>query len=121
MINFESLTSPFGSIISTACIITGHDQKTALKIYKRIINLKTLDKMSINDIFIKALTYLKVDPENYNGTAVLLIDKKGVMSPLVTYCMEGVPLSVRADGLRTGILYVYDKEPTRVECEVLRW
>lgn len=121
MANFNSLYSPFGSIISTACILTGNDQRAALRVYKRMLKLKSLNNMSINDIFIKALEYLKVDANNYNGTAVLLIDKKGVMSPLVTYCMEGVPLSVRADGMRTGILYVYDKDPTRVECEVLKW
>lgn len=119
--NFNNLYTPFGSIISTACILTGNDQRAALRVYKRMLKLKSLNNMSINDIFIKALEYLKVDANNYNGTAVLLIDKKGVMSPLVTYCMEGVPLSVRADGMRTGILYVYDKDPTRVECEVLKW
>jgi len=32
-----------------------------------------------------------------------------------------VPISIRADGMRTGILYVYDKDPERVECEVLEW
>jgi len=122
MTNFNSLYSPLGSIIATACIITGHDQKTALKVFKRILTLKSLMRMSIVDIFKKALEYLKVeDPNLYNGTAVLLTDKKGVMSPLVTYCMSGVPISIRADGMRTGILYVYDKDPERVECEVLEW
>ncbi len=122
MINFNSLNTPFGSIISTACIISGNDQRTALKVYKRILKLKSLKDMSIVDIFKKALEYLRVDDiNNYNGTAVLLTDKKDVMSPLVTYCMSGVPLSIRDDGMRTGILNVYDKEPERVECEVLEW